>query len=553
MYAWSAPPPRSGQRRPAVVAVGVALALVLAIAGGTYLTASEPTGSSQISPGHSLGPSESSTGSVTIYGSEPASLDPAVQSDMGSAQVVAQLFESLTAIDTAGRVQPALADSWQTSNGGNTLVFHLRSGLVFSDGSPLVAADVISSWMRVLDPAQPSQLASLLDDVVGARAYREGSGAKSAVGLSAIGDDQIEVDFTSPSPEFPAIAASPTLAVVPSTIDSNPSALTPSGFVGSGAYVLSAVTDTEVTLTANSHYWAGAPPIKTVHQLISIGGDSPVSDFESGTLDYTPISYADASWIAYDKALGPLLHVDQSPSVEFYGFDTSRPPFSDVHVRRAFQMGIDWRGITALQSDPLMQPATGMVPPRVPGHSATDFGPVFNLAQARAELAAAGYPNGVGFPKITLVTGGAPLDEAIVRQLHDNLGIDIGYETRDFQSYYAQLLNDPPAFWEMDWVADYPGANDFLGLLLGTGKTNNFGRWSSSDFDNDIDQALAAGDQASMQQALDRAQAVVLDQAPVIPVDYDGGYSLAKSNLLGAVTNGQGLMRYAGLAWASGS
>jgi len=140
-----------------------------------------------------------------------------------------------------------------------------------------------------------------------------------------------------------------------------------------------------------------------------------------------------------------------------------------------------------------------------------------------------------------------------VRQLHDNLGIDIGYETRDFASYNEELLTNPPAFWEMDWVADYPGANDFLGLLLGTGKTNNFGRWSSSDFDNDIDQALAAGDQASMQQALDGAQAVVLDQAPVIPVDYDGGYSLAKSNLLGAVTNGQGLMRYASLAWGSGS
>lgn len=543
MYVWPAPPPGSGRRRPAIVAAGVALALVLAIAGGAYLTGSG-----------------SSTGSVAIFGGEPASLDPAVQADMDSAQVVAQLFESLTAIDTAGNVQPALADSWQSSNGGKRLVFHLRSGLVFSDGSPLVAADVISSWMRVLDPAQPSELASLLDDVVGARAYREGSGAKSAVGLSAMGDDQIEVDFASPSPEFPAIAASPTLAVAPPTIDSNPNALTPNGFVGSGAYVLSGLTDTEVTLTANRHYWAGTPSIATVHQLFSIGGDSPVSDFESGTLDYTPISYDDASWIAYDKTLGPLLHVDQSPSVEFYGFDTSRPPFSDVRVRLAFQMGIDWRGITALQSDPLMQPATGMVPPGVPGHSTTDFGPVFNLAQARVELAAAGYPNGVGFPNITLITGcspcpyvGPPLDEAIVRQLHDNLGIDIGYETRDFQSYYAQLLNDPPAFWEMDWVADYPGANDFLGLLLGTGKTNNFGRWSSSDFDNDIAQALAAGDQASMQQALDRAQAVVLDQAPVIPVDYDGGYSLAKSNLLGAVTNGQGLMRYASLEWGSGS
>ena len=114
-------------------------------------------------------------------------------------------------------------------------------------------------------------------------------------------------------------------------------------------------------------------------------------------------------------------------------------------------------------------------------------------------------------------------------------------------------MNDPPAFWEMDWVADYPGANDFLGLLLGTGKTNNFGRWSSPDFDAAIGQALSAGDQASTQAALDRAQAVVQDQAPVIPVDYGGAYSMAKAGLLGAVTNGQGLMRYAGLAWGSGS
>ena len=50
-----------------------------------------------------------------------------------------------------------------------------------------------------------------------------------------------------------------------------------------------------------------------------------------------------------------------------------------------------------------------------------------------------------------------------------------------------------------------------------------------------------------------QAQAVVLDQAPVIPVDCGGSYSLAKPNLLGAVTNGQGLMRYASLAWGTGS
>jgi oligopeptide transport system substrate-binding protein len=524
------------------MAIVSALAVVVAFVGSAMVW--RPAGSSVLAG--------TSVGSVTILGASATSLDPAVQSDAGSAQVVSQFFESLTAIDTTGNVQPALADGWQTSDGGKRIVFHLRSGLTFSDGTSLRAADVVSSWMRVLSPSQPSQLASLLDDVVGARAYREGSGSKSAVGVQALDDQQLAIDFSSPSPEFPAIVASPTLAVVPPTIDSNPAVLRPHTFVGSGAYVLSGLTDTETTMTANPHYWAGVPPIETVHLLSSIEGKSPVSEFENGDLDYTPISLYDASWIAYDAALGPSLRIEPSPSVEFYGFDTSKAPFSDVHVRRAFQMGIDWHRIVNLLADPLEQPATGMVPPGVPGHGETDFGPKFDLQKARAELAAAGFPNGVGFPKITLVTAGAALDEAIVRQLHDNLGIDINYEELDWASYNERLLSDPPAFWEMDWVADYPGANDFLGLLLGTGKTNNFGRWTSGDFDAAIGRALSATDPAAMQAAFDQAQAIVLDQAPVIPVDNGAGYSLASPKLLGALPNGQGLVRYAGLAWASG-
>ena len=543
MYPWPAPPQPAGKRRPLVVAGGVALILV--VAAVAVLASGQPP----------LPPAGTTSGSVTILGSQATSLDPAVQSDASSAEVGAQVFEALTAVDAAGRIQPALAASWQTSEGGKKIVFKLRPGLVFSDGTPLRAADVVSSWMRVLDPAHPSLLASLLDDVVGARAYREGKGSETAVGLSANGDDQVNVDLVNPSADFQAVVSSPTLGVVPPTIDTNPSVLKPGTFVGSGAYVLSALTDAETTLKANARYWAGAPAIETVHLLNTIGGKSPVSEFQAGRLDYTPIDAIDASWIAFDRELGPDLRVESSSSVEFYGFDCSRPPFDNVHVRRAFQMGIDWRRLVDLLADPLLLPATGMVPPGIPGRGTTDFGPMFDVAKARAELAAAGYANGAGFPRVTLITGGfgGSVDRAVVAQLHTNLGIDIGYEKLDWTAYNERLVSDPPAFWEMAWVADYPGANDFLGLLLGTGKTNNFGRWSSSDFDTAIGQALAGGDQAAMQQAFDRAQAVVLDQAPVIPVDYGSGYSLSSSKLLGAVPNGQGIIRYAGLAWASGS
>ena len=469
---------------------------------------------------------------VTILAGAASSLDPAIQSDAGSAQIVSQLFESLTAVDSQQRVQPALAAGWESQNAGKRIVFHLRSGLTFSDGSPLTAATVVKSWMRVLDPAQASQLASLLDPVAGARAYREGTGQASGVWISAPNATDVQVDLATPTSDFPAI-------------------LDPGTFVGSGAFVLSALSSTETTMTANSRYWAGPPAITTIHVLNSTGSQGAVDMFQAGTLDYTPISAGDATWIAYDRTLGPSLRIEPSPSVEFYGFNTSRAPFNAVHVRRAFELGIDWKRLVALLSNPLVVPATGMVPVGVPGHSATDFGPALDLTTAKAELAAAGYPNGVGFPHITLRTGGAALDAAIVRQLHDNLGIDIGYEAVDWQLYNKLLLTDPPDMWQMDWVADYPGADDFLGLLLGSGQTNNFGRWANTDFDSAVAAARASTDAASMQTAFDKAQSIVLDQAPVIPVDYGAGYALAAPGLLGALPNSQGLVRYAGLAWGS--
>jgi oligopeptide transport system substrate-binding protein len=170
--------------------VGVAAALAMALAVGT---AGTPVKTS------------AARDSVTILGTSAASLDPAVQADAGSAQVVAQLFESLTDVDSSQHVQPALAGSWETQNGGKRVVFHLRSGLTFSDGSPLTAADVVKSWMRVLAPAKPSQLAPLLDSVVGAQAYREGKGPASAVGLKAVNDTDVQVDLSIASIDFPAI------------------------------------------------------------------------------------------------------------------------------------------------------------------------------------------------------------------------------------------------------------------------------------------------------------------------------------------------------------
>lgn len=493
---------------------------------------------------------------ATLVFGAPSQLDPALEGDVDSARVTAQLFESLTAVDPGLSVRPALAASWNELDGDRRIVFRIRDGLTFSDGTPLRAEDVVRSWLRIIDPAHPSPLASLMTDVVGADAYLRGTSSDPAsVGLRATGLD-VEVRLTRPAADFPAMVASPTFGIVPPGVGKRADALQPgAGFVASGAYVLSAVTTDELTLTANRHYWAGVPALRVIYLKTALGGSSAVDAFASDAVDYISIGDADAGWIRYDPTLGPSLRTVASLGVTYYGFDTRRAPFEDARVRHAFATAVDWKRIVALGSGGSEIPATSMVPPGIPGRSDRDFSPAHDPAGARADLAAAGYPGGNGFPEVTLVTGGSVYDQAIPRaiaaDLARELGISVQLESIDFGAYFDRLASDPPAFWSLSWVADYPGPNDFLGLLLGSGSTGNYGHWSSPEFDTAIALAGAAPDAAAARAGYDDAESIVQRDAPVIPVSYGAGYALSRGGLLGAAENGLGILRLAGLAWAN--
>jgi ABC-type transport system substrate-binding protein len=489
---------------------------------------------------------------VRILLGEPATLDPAAAGDAGSSAFIAQVFETLTAFDADRNLQPALAESWRFEEGGRRVVFTLRDDLTFSDGSPLQASDVVRSWLRLIDPAAPSPLVELMLDVKGAAAYLSGSGTAADVGLRADDEaNEVVVDLVRPAAEFATIVASPTFAIVPPGVTGGVAGLQPSkDFVASGGYRLTEAAAGTITLEANDHYWAGPPAISTIEVVTDLGGRSPVAAFEDETVDYTPIGDYDASWIAYDKTLGPQLREVPSLSVDYYGFDASRAPFDDVRVRQAFAAAVDWRRISALAGSDTSGVATSMVPPGIPDRSDIDAVPVHDPDAARAYLAAAGYPGGAGFPTVTLMTGGSIYDEAIVAELKDVLGIEVNEEVMA-DGYFDRLQNDPPQMWSLSWVADYPGRNDFLGVLLGTGSTNNYGRWSSPEFDAAIAEARAATDPAAATAAYDRAEAIVKRDAPVVPVSYGTGWALSRDGLLGAGQNGLGSLRFAGLDWAS--
>lgn len=488
---------------------------------------------------------------AVIVGSAPLSWDPQLAGDAASAATLAQVYEGLTAFDAQSQVQPALARAWSVEEEGRRLVFELRPGITFSDGSPVTGADVVASWLRLIDPQRPSPLASLLSDVVGANEYRTGEGLARDVGLRAE-DDRVVVEFHRPAAYFVAVTASPSLAVMPAArAAERPGADLPADMVVSGAYIPVEQTSTAIRLEANQRYWAGPPALDVIELLTDLEGQSPVALFEAGRVDHTGVGSLDASWMRYDPELGPQLRHSDAFSVDYFGFDTAEPPFDDPLVRRAFALAVDWDRLVRL-TEPGTEPATSLVPAGVPGRSEADFSPRYDPPGARAALAEGGFPGGRGFPAVTLTTSGSAYDEAVAAELEAVLDIEVAVELRPFGQFLNVLDGDPPQFWALSWIADYPHSHDFLALLLETGSSSNQSRWSDAEFDALVEDAASTDDAAEQERLYAAAQRIVQEEAPLIPVSYGERWSLSRDGLLGAGESGVGFLRLASLAWANG-
>ncbi|MEX1072619.1 MAG: peptide ABC transporter substrate-binding protein [Chloroflexota bacterium] len=483
---------------------------------------------------------------LRYVGGEPATLDPSFIDSAGDVQYLLQLYAGLTRLDEEGRPYASLAESWAISDDGRTYTFRMRSGLTFSDGSALDATDVRRSWLRVLDPATGSTAPDVLGLIEGA-SDRLAGGSEADVGVEAPDARTLVVRLRHAAAYFTAITATPSTFVVPRNAQGTDDGWQSlDAFVGSGPYVTDGMEADEIVLRANDRYVAGAPPIAEVRWITDLPGDS-VTAFADGTTDLTAVGSVDAGWIAYDRDLGPALHRSAALGIQYFGFDTTRPPFDDARVRRAFALALDRPRLVTNAEGSSGTPASSVVPPALWPEGLEDDQD-HDSADARRLLADAGYRDRSELGVITVNGSGLGVGPAAAIW-EDELGVQVEIESMEFRDYLQALVLDPPQVFTINWIADYPSPYALYSLLLLPDATSNYGHWDDPEFVRLLELASGADSQADQAAAYRAVDDRVDAEAPIIPWAYGAGWWLVRPGLRGLGNLTTGLLDLGRVSW----
>jgi oligopeptide transport system substrate-binding protein len=483
---------------------------------------------------------------LRYVGGQPAALDPAFINSAGDVEFLLQTYAGLTRLDEAGHPYASLAASWSITDAGRTYAFHIRSGLTFSDGSPLDATDVRRSWLRVLDPATHSTAPDVLSIIEGAT-ERLAGGPESGVAIQAPDPLTLTVRLKHPAAYFIAITATPTTFVVPrSAHGSDDTWQSIDSFIGSGPYVARGMSGVDLVLRANDHSVAGAPPIKEIRWVTDLTGD-PVTAYANDQVDLTGIGSPDAGWIAFDHDLGPALHESAALGVQYFGFDTTRPPFDDARVRRAFALALDRPRLVANSEGSSGTPASSVVPPAL-WPTGLEDNQVSDLVEARRLLDEAGYADRSRLGTITVDGTGLGVGPAVAVWERD-LGVQIAVEGMEFNDYLRSLVVSPPQVFTINWIADYPSPYALYSLLLLPDATSNYGHWKDPEFVRLLEAASSAQSDADQATAYRAVDARVDAEAPVIPWAYASGWWLVRPGLRGLGNLTTGLLDLGRVSW----
>lgn len=491
---------------------------------------------------------------------EPDGIDPGVTNNSFASPFLANCFEGLVTYDTeSGSLIGGNAASWEISPDGTQYTFTLRDGLKWSDGSPLTAQDYLYAFKRILTPATTAQYVGMLTDyIAGAQEYYDGTGSDEALGVKAPDDKTLVLTLKGPTPYYIDILTMWTFSPVQkATVEANGDKWTasPETYVCNGPFKISEMNMGEsVVLVKNPEYY-DADKVKlekiTFRYIKDIS--TALLAYESGEIDGAR-SFPSSDY-ARLKADGAGIVSVPSYGTVFYDFNCAKAPFDNPLVRKAFNLAIDR---TLLIEDVVQIPAVPAYSFIAPGYvvDGVDFAEgrstfglsaVADVEAAQAALAEAGFPEGKGFPEMTLsyYTNDTvkKVVEAMAEMIQTNLNIKVNIANEEWSVYFPNVQAGNFDLCAMGWGADYLHPMTFLPLVK-TDDINNLTHYSNPAYDELVAKAQMETDPVKAMDIMREADNIVSAEYPMLNLYYKANMLLMKDKVQGFYLNASDMLYF---------
>ncbi len=475
-------------------------------------------------------------GTFLRLGVDPPTLDPHLNTDASSALYAVEIFGGLMTIDQNLAIVGDLAEGWDVSPDGTTTTFRLRPEATFHNGRPVTATDIKWSLERAANPITESfNAAVFLSDIVGVDDKLTGL-ANNISGVQIINDHTITITTDAPKAYFLSKLTYPVSFV----LDRENVAIGPSWILepnGTGPFKMTEYRPGEVLrLTRFDDYHLEPAKLDEVEFLLS-GGNSMLM-YENDEIHVTGIGLSSLQGVQ-DPSNPLSSEVVTAPpqfDVDYFGLNTTEPPFDDIKVRQAFNYAIDRQTLATTLLQDLVVPAAGILPPGFPGYNPDLVGYNYDPDKARQLIQESKYGDTGELPRITLTVPGSfgaaisPSIEAMLAMWEGNLGVEISILQTEWAIFLQDLhQNRFQMFGGLGWIADYPDPENFLDVLFHSESTNNQSEYTNRQLDRLLELARVEQDEAVRFDLYHQSEEIIVDDAPWIPLWHsNGGYLLVK-------------------------
>ena len=492
---------------------------------------------------------------------EMPTADLSLATDTISFTALNNVYEGIYRLDKDSKPQPAGASELaEVSDDGLTYKVKLREDAKWSNGDPVTAADYVYGWQRTVDAATASEYAYLFAPVANAEDITAGKKDKSELGITAVGDYELEITLTKPTPYFQYLLAFPSFfpqnqSVVEKNGDAYASAsdkavyngpFTLEGFDGPG-------TDTEWSYKKNENYWdKDAVKLSEIKVSVVKESSTALNLFKDGQADDVILSGELAQQNANDPAYTSVKEARTS-YIELNQREKDSP-FNNVNLRKAISYSINREALVKQVLGDGSVVSTGLIPADISKNPETneDFAKEagelvsYDKAKAKEYWEKAKKELGIDSLEFNLMASDDDASKKVIEYIQNSIQENLeGIKVKPTPVPFSVRL-DRSSSGDFDtvlggWAADYSDPSSFTDLFT-TGNSYNRGQWSNADYDKAVANSNTkdASDEQARWADLQEANKIMADDMGVIPVYQKAEGHLVNEKIKGIVHHAAG-------------